>query len=211
MKLDEEFKEAIRRMPEKEKDKLIFRLLKHDLILLNRLRFELLAEFTIEESRNFIKDEISQALKGLHDNSYYPLSDLYWYIRDFSGRISNHLSITRDKYGEVELLIFLVHEGLKTYHSLEVSNRKHPSNLDQYFINKLMKILLLIQKLNPDLKSDFKQDLFDIQEKLAVSELTMKLCIYNGFDINWLDLDKTPDNLQIIYKDARSQGYYATV
>lgn len=40
-KYSKEFKEAISRLPSTEKDKLIFRLLKHDMALENRLYFEL--------------------------------------------------------------------------------------------------------------------------------------------------------------------------
>jgi hypothetical protein len=211
MKLDEEFKAALRNLPEKEKDKLIFRLIKHDLALANRLRFELLAEYTIEESRENIKKEITERMIWTLKHGYNILSDLWWDMRDCSGKITNHVSITRDKYGEVELLIFLMKEALQVYSSIEESSLKYPTKFHQYIINKLMKILLLIQKLHPDFKSDFRDDLSNIQRLMGESHLLMKLAIYNGFDINWLDLDRTPDDLQHIYKESRAQGYYSTL
>jgi hypothetical protein len=211
MKLDDEFKVALRGLPEKEKDKLIFRLIKHDLALANRLRFELLAEYTIEESRENIKNEIRERMVWALKHAYNVLSDLWWDIRDFSGKITNHVSITRDKYGEVELLIFLMREALQTYSSIEDSSLKHPTKLHQYIINKLMKILLLIQKLDPDFQSDFKDDLIEVQRHMGQSHLLMKLSIFNGFDVNWLDLDRTPDDLQKIYKESRARGYYSNM
>ena len=211
MKLDEEFKVALRNLPEKEKDKLLFRLIKHDLALANRLRFELLAEYTIEESRENIKKEIRERMIWILKHTHNVLSDLWWDMRDFSGKITNHVSITRDKYGEVELLIFLMRETLQTYNSIEESSLKYPTKLHQYLINKIMKILLLIQKLDPDFQSDFKDDLIEIQQHMGQSQILMKLCIYNGFDVNWLDLDRTPDDLQQIYKEGRARGYYSTL
>ena len=52
-----EFKEALSRLPSKEKDKLILRLLKKDLVLANRLLFELLSTNTVEEERQKMTDE----------------------------------------------------------------------------------------------------------------------------------------------------------
>jgi len=46
-----EFETAISHLPAKEKDKLILRLLKKDLILANRLQFELVDNGNIEERR----------------------------------------------------------------------------------------------------------------------------------------------------------------
>ena len=46
-----EFKKAIQELPNTEKDKLIFRLLKRDLDLANRLHFELVDTETVEEKR----------------------------------------------------------------------------------------------------------------------------------------------------------------
>jgi hypothetical protein len=211
MKLDDEFKTALRNLPDKEKDKLLFRLIKHDLALANRLRFELLAEYTVEESRENIKKEIKERMFWTLKHGYNILSDLWWDMRDCSGKITNHVSITRDKYGEVELLIFLMREALQTYSSIEESSLNYPTKLHQYIINKLMKILLLIQKLDPDFQSDFKDELNEIQPHLGQSHILMKLSIFNGFDVNWLDLDRTPDDLQQIYKESRAQGYYASI
>jgi hypothetical protein len=102
-------------------------------------------------------------------------------------------------------------EALQVYSSIEESSLKYPTKFHQYIINKLMKILLLIQKLDPDFKSDFKDELIEIMSHMGQSHILMKLSIFNGFDVNWLDLDRTPEELQQIYKDGRAQGYYSTL
>lgn len=52
MKFDPEFKKALSQLPSGEKDKLILRLLKHDLTLANRLAFELLSADSAQISCN---------------------------------------------------------------------------------------------------------------------------------------------------------------
>ena len=157
MKLDDEFKAAIRNLPEKEKDKLIFRLIKHDLALANRLRFELLAEYTIEESRENIKEDIRGRMLWILKHGYNVFSDLWWDMRDFSGKITNHVSITRDKYGEVDLLIFLLRQVLQALNLVEEPSLKHPTKLHQYIINKLMKNTLAHSKVRPGLQKRFQR------------------------------------------------------
>ena len=55
MILPKELKEAITHLSSTEKDKLIFRLLKKDLALANRLLFELVSSETVEEKRKKIQ------------------------------------------------------------------------------------------------------------------------------------------------------------
>ena len=51
MTFDPEFKKALQLLPEKEKDKLILRLLKRDLQLANRLQFELVETDSVQDKR----------------------------------------------------------------------------------------------------------------------------------------------------------------
>lgn len=55
MVLPKELKDAVSGLPSAEKDKLIFRLLKKDMILANRLSFELVNDRSVEEERENIE------------------------------------------------------------------------------------------------------------------------------------------------------------
>jgi len=55
MTLPKELKEAISKLTSKDKDKLIFRLLKKDLVLANQLLFELVSDENVEEKRAQVK------------------------------------------------------------------------------------------------------------------------------------------------------------
>jgi hypothetical protein len=211
VQLDDDLKEALRQIPEKEKDKLIFRLLKHDLVLMERLRFELIPECDVEELRERLKEKTDKFFKKLYTNPDRNLDseDLYYYMRDMSGRINHHLNVTKDKYGEIELSIYLLQSALKAFQFNELDRLKYGNyKFCQYVINKSMKILLLLLKLNPDLRVDFRDELLDLKSLLADSKVIMNGAKENEFDISWLDLDYLPDDLHHIYKEARTRGLF---
>ena len=52
MTFDKDFKEAISHLPSSEKDKLILRLLKKDLVLANRLYFEPNGQWRVAHGKN---------------------------------------------------------------------------------------------------------------------------------------------------------------
>ena len=54
-----EFKQALQNMPNDEKDKLILRLLKKDLVLADQLLFQLADSETVEQKREIISNEIA--------------------------------------------------------------------------------------------------------------------------------------------------------
>jgi hypothetical protein len=211
MKLDDEFKAALSRLSEKEKDKLIFRLIKHDLKLANRLRFELLQEYTVEESRGRIRDLVEKAMERLldADPKFYSSMDLLWRIKDFISQINDHVATTKDKYGEIELPLFLINRALKVYLKKDLSQKSlYDNRLEQYLINKCMRMLLLIQKIDRDFWLDFNEDLREIQTAFSQTHKLMKLSIYNGFDVNWFNLEHLPEDLPVIYKEYRENGYF---
>jgi len=211
MKLDDEFKEALSRLSEKEKDKLIFRLIKHDLKLANRLRFELLQEYTVEESKDRIRSLVDKAMERLLDTElkFYSSMDLLWRIKDFISQINEHEATTKDKYGEIELTLFLLNKALKVYVQKELSQQSlYDNRMEQYVINKCMRTLLLIQKMDRDFWLDFNEDLMGIRTAFAQTHKLMKLSIYNGFDVNWFNLGDLPEDLPLIYKEYRENGYF---
>ena len=58
MDFDPEFKRALELLPGKEKDKLILRLLKKDLKLASKLRFELVDTDSVQDKREKLKSAI---------------------------------------------------------------------------------------------------------------------------------------------------------
>jgi hypothetical protein len=209
IELTNELKEAIKGLPEKEKDKLLLRLLKHDLKLVERLNFELLMPYTIEEARINLKARIDRKCQKLYKVPKISDYDFHYELRDISGGITHHLNITKDKYGEVELMIYAINNLLKAFGDLIAQDKqRYYYKFPTYLLTKVMKVLLLLLKMNPDLRIDFREDLELIQELLKQNSVMKEFATENEFNFEWLDLDSLPEELPEIYKDLRTKGLY---
>jgi len=210
MAFDKDFKEAISRLPAKEKDKLIFRLLKRDLDLANRLYFDLVSGDTQEDRRKQAKKDIEREINMAKNGSFYYFTPgvLMMSMRNTSGIISEHVKTTKDKYGEVALSIFALKEFLQIYSdNFKNSSAEKSYTFNIYLVARTFKIMILLKKLHEDYILDFSDDL----EKTALlfDEIPnlMKVATHNGFDINWLIQSNIPDNIAQIEKDLRQRGY----
>ena len=72
MTFDKAFKEAISHLPDKEKDKLLLRLLKKDTNLAKQLEFQLVNSLSIEEQRAKVKSEVLEDVKQMSSSSFSP-------------------------------------------------------------------------------------------------------------------------------------------
>lgn len=211
MAFDKEFKEAISRLPAKEKDKLIFRLLKRDLDLANRLYFELISGDTHEDRRNEAKKNIERGInyaKKCTASPYFTPGYLMMEIRNSSGIISDHVKITKDKYGEVALSVFALKEYLQIYCDKFKNYHTGKSyTLNIYLVVKAFKLMGLIKKLHEDYAIDFADDLEKIGLIFGEIPNLMKVATHNGLDVNWLIQNEIPDNIAQIEKDLRQRGY----
>ncbi|WP_291102108.1 MULTISPECIES: hypothetical protein [unclassified Flavobacterium] len=207
MTFPKEFKEAIQNLPSAEKDKLIFRLLKHDLDLANRLHFELVNTETVEERRSAIQKEVTKAVTRMSDR-FYSLGYLLMDIRDLSGTISEHVRITKDKFGEASLNIQMLNKVLKTNKiRLENSKTNDTYKINIYVIARAFKILLLVNSLHEDYLMEFKESLNELGTRISQNSSLMKTAINNGLDVNWLLEGEIPENIIAIHKEIRSNGF----
>lgn len=206
MKFTDEFKDAISNLPEKEKDKLILKLLKKDLPLVNRLHFELLQPTSIEEAREIAKKEVMQILN--YNSFFYSPGIAMMHLREASGVINEHVAITKDKYGEIYLQLQMI--------SLFLTHKKHDYNqfstnqtrkLDNYIISKLYKLLGQMLVFHDDQLYDFKEMTERIGTSMGEIPALMKVAIFNGFNPNWLFNLEIPKNIVQMQKELRANGY----
>ncbi|MBK9022646.1 MAG: hypothetical protein IPL69_01315 [Saprospiraceae bacterium] len=110
--LSKELVKEITKMPVKEKDKLLMRLIRKDGLLAEQLEFQLI-EFgeTTEERRNMISNKIEDEVNGV-EGSYLNQGIVLMRLRDYSGQITRHLKVTKDKIGEIELTLQLFNSYL---------------------------------------------------------------------------------------------------
>lgn len=207
MTFEPEFKKALQLLPEKEKDKLILRLLKHDPLLADRLYFELVDTDSVTEKRELLRKLIIERIDQASEYYYTP-GYLLMDLREASGRINDHVTITKDKVGEVFLQCFLLRYALELNNKrIAAENRNKAYTLLVYIIARVFKILLLMQKQHEDLHMEFKDDITAIGELIGQNPNLMHTAIQHGLDVNWLVLFDIPENIDEIYKELRRNGF----
>ncbi|ANI90673.1 hypothetical protein A9P82_07495 [Arachidicoccus ginsenosidimutans] len=202
-----EFKTAISNLSSAEKDKLIFRLLKKDLVLANRLSFELVNTDTVEEQREKVKKRLAGRIDIVTQNFYSP-GYLNWDVREMSGTINEHVSITKDKYGEISLNLFLLNK-LLAQNNTNISSSTYDKAVKfcTAVIARTFKILLLIKKMHEDYFIEFKTDLETLGKLIGNNPFLLRTAIHNGLDTNWLLSGNIPDNIEQIHKQLRQNGF----
>ena len=207
MRFDKEFKEALINLPAKEKDKLLLRLLKKDIPLVNRLYYELLDTRTVDDRRLEIEIFVKGRIESFSEHAYSP-GYLMMELREISGNITEHVKITKDKFGEVSLNLLMLNKTLELNNAsiLEATQFK-ARKLSMYVIARAFKILILIQKLHEDLLLDFSSDLKKLGKLISENHYLMKTAIQNGLDVNWLIRVAIPEDIEQIHKELRSRGY----
>lgn len=200
MEYSKEFKEAISNFSSKEKDKLIFRLLKKDRILSHRLYFELIDPETADDKRKqmetFIETEILKAARKYGRTKYF-----LTHIRKISSQITEHVKITSDKFGEVSLNLLLVSETLA-----QLPKIGDHYKLFIYLLNKIFRALILTRKLDPDYFLDLNQNFEEVKTKIVLNKALENLTLHHGIFVSWLEPENIPEHIDLLYKEAKADG-----
>jgi hypothetical protein len=206
MEYSKEFKAALSAFSNIEKDRLIFRLLKKDKLLSKKLYFELIDQETTDNKRDAMEEMLAEkvllASKYIGNQKYF-----LGIVRKISAEITEHVKITTDKFGEVSLNLLLINKILEYNEDLSRQRFDNVYKLYLYLINKTVKALSLIRKLDVDYWMELDEHLESLEEKIHKNNYLSKLFVNNGIDFNWLTSDKIPENFDQIIKDIKSQGF----
>lgn len=206
MEYSKEFKTALSQLSSIEKDRLIFRLLRKDEILSKKLYFELIDEETVDQKRDameeIIKEKVEYASKYISNQKYFIVL-----IRKISAQITEHVKVTTDKFGDISLNLLLINEILESNEKLSRQRFNDVYKLYLYIINKIVKALALTKKLDEDYWMEIDEYLSVAHEKITANIYLEKLFINNGIDFNWLNIERIPDNFDLIIKDIKNQGF----
>lgn len=203
MKIENDFKKALAALPEREKDKLIVRLLKKDMKLLHRLHFELIDTRSVEERRAELSDEIQGAFEA-YKNSRFHSKDFIYILRGMSGLITEHVFITKDKFGEPLLTLKLLVSALGFLNEKAPSTRYYDDfKIYYYILDKVFNSMKWIQKLDPDYLFDFKSLFVELQQLVSDNLYLCDLFIKHGMDINWFSGPHIPEDVEEMHKNSR--------
>ena len=204
---DIEFRKALQELPEKEKDKLILRLLRRDMDLAEKLYFELVDTDSVEDKRKLIENEISKTINAVSQRNYN-LDSIAGEMRYISGSISHHVKITKDKFGEISLNLQMLNETIEqNAFSLAHSKPQKSNKFYNYVIVRAFKILLLIDALHEDFLLDFKEDLERLGANISKNTMLLKTAKYNSLDVNWILDAEIPENIIQIHKEIKAAGF----
>ena len=204
---DIEFRKALQELPEKEKDKLILRLLRRDMDLAEKLYFELVDTDSVEDKRKLIENEISKTINAVSQRNYN-LDSIAGEMRYISGSISHHVKITKDKFGEISLNLQMLNETIEQKaFSLAHSKPQKSNKFYNYVIVRAFKILLLIDALHEDFLLDFKEDLERLGANISKNTMLLKTANYNSLDVNWILDAEIPENIIQIHKEIKAAGF----
>ncbi len=207
MPFDTEFKKALQLLPNADKDKLILRLLRKNVDVANKLYFELVDTETVEHKREKLQERIVERVNTA-SNRYYSAGYLLMDMRWLSGEITEHVSVTKDKLGEISLNCLMLQQLLLLNNNkIAVETPGNAHTLCIYIVARIFKILMLLQKQHEDLHIEFKKDIEKIGGLVSNNKNVMKVAIMNGLDVNWLIQFNIPNNISGIYKSLREKGF----
>ena len=202
-----EFKKAIQELPNTEKDKLIFRLLKRDLDLANRLHFELVDTETVEDKRVAFEIEMLRKINYFSER-FYSFGYLLQDTRFLSGEITYHVKITKDKFGDIWLNLYIL---AKLVPNLDKQLNYYSKRQGEKFyipaLSRIFKVLMGIPKLHEDEQYEFKENLEILGNSIGDNDHFMMTAIHHGLDVNWLVQNNIPENIADIYKDIKNNGF----
>jgi hypothetical protein len=151
--LSNDLKRALVALPNAEKDKLLLRLVAKDQVLCEQLTYSLVEESTVEERREQVRKLIEDCVKSWH----YSPGEFMMDLRSVNARITYHVKITKDAYGEVDLTLLMLNRAFEEQFAfLEVYNGRSDT-LSSYVAKRTQFVLQKLQKLDPDYYVEFEQ------------------------------------------------------
>ena len=154
MAIPKELKEAILMMPQKEKDKLLLRLVGKDELLSEQLRVQLLCDqnYILEERQKVYEKITRYVRKFTYNTAGWLLMD----IRSLSGYINNHSKITKDKHGEIVLQLHLMESFITKFRDNLEEDVYDADTFAKDLVNRCYKYYTQILKLHEDFYIEFE-------------------------------------------------------
>ena len=193
-------------LPSTEKDKLLWRLIKRDELLAHRLEYELLAPYSAIDKRNELAMAIHKKIGNYYERGWR-LSEMLTQFRGFSGDITRHVYITKDKVGDISLNFVLLQEamGLLKYSSYMFAARDTQKFI-LYMLNKLFRTCILVNKLHRDYHIELEDDAHKLGEIIKANADLMKYVNHHKFNVDWLLEFDIPEDLDELYKAIKKKG-----
>ncbi len=172
--------EVLKMLNVEQKDKLLLKLFRKDPMLVEKLAFEFFEDKSdLEKRRNDLKSAIHEYIAPKYVAWDTP-GELMMSMRSINGRITEHVKITKDKYGEVELTIFLLNTAFDRFWRMLNDKIARADTFAEYCIKRTLVIIKALDKLHEDNYLDFKEDLDRLFQYLHAYKKTAGMAASNG-------------------------------
>lgn len=162
-------KKAIVSLPDKEKDKLLLRLIAKDKVLTEHLHFKLLEDaLDLETRKQAIKDQLERdfsLMEPMH------AKEALAKLRKMIGGINHFYKVSKDLSGEIELRLFLFEHLPLNYKSKILNYRDYTVLLQVFVVKSILATLKKIDKLHEDLQFDFSAAVDQVLKRIHQSTL----------------------------------------
>ena len=153
--IHKELEYAILTMPQKDKDKLLLRLIAKNNILIEQLNFQLLEDVSdLSLKREELKTLILRVSKMHHDTPGWMMMDM----RDLNGRITKHVKVTKDKYGEVELTLYMLNVFFQNQLPLLETFNRRSETISEYLAKRTEFLMKKLTAMNEEYYIEFYDD-----------------------------------------------------
>jgi hypothetical protein len=160
--------EVLRMLTPEQKDKLLLKLFRKDPLLVEKLAFEFFED----------KSDLTQRVKVLKDNINQSVTpnrlpwntpgELMMLMRTLNGRITEHVKVTKDKYGEVELTLLLLNTAFERFWTMLNDKKQRADKFSEYILRRTVILFKNLSKLHEDNYLDFKEDLKKLMDYLNI-------------------------------------------
>jgi hypothetical protein len=181
-KIAKELKEAICQMPQKEKDKILLRLIAKDSMLIARLEHELFGD---EAETKALAEEIKEDIDRMTSFNHGTPGWLMMAMRSENGGITKHVKITKDKTGEIELTLYLLSTTFKKQDKFLAKYAYRADKFGGYVCKRTDFALKKLIKLHPDLQFDYKNEVEFILDFLHTSKATQGDAVLQNIPTDW--------------------------
>ena len=184
--LSPQLKTQIKNLPEKEKDKLLLRLIPANTLLVEQLQFQLLENEETTEIRRAEVVEKWEKTKSLLSKTNWrgskgPMREFRW----ISAIVNRHVKVTKDRYGEVVLhlpILRFMFEILLPIFLVQMSFYEEKSAI--MLLKRCKKIVESADKLHEDHRLDFAHHIVAIGELISKSNALKLLAKSIHLDIS---------------------------
>ncbi len=151
--------EVLRMLTAGQKDKLLLKLFRKDPLLVEKLAFEFFEDKSDLKKRvDDIKQSIDKYIRKEYVHWDTP-GELMMQMRSLNASITEHVKVTKDKHGEIEMTLLLLNTAFERFWKMLNEKKQRSQTFSKYVVTRTLKVLQLLQKMHPDNDLDFRDDL----------------------------------------------------